>query len=846
MFRLDRAPQRGGVVAPAGPPTTPGIFGLPRPRPPMRPSFLRPALALAALALAPAALAQTLTVEQITQRPETWIGAWPEAPFWTDAGGHVYFEWNPRGEMPADSLWRVPATGGTPERVPAAERRALPPRFEGWHEPGAYSADLRRHVVERGGDLYVYHLDDDRLERLTQTTARESSPAFLADGSVVYRQGDDLYRVAGGAVRQVTDVREGAETPDPTPSDEAAYLRDQQRRLFSVIRERVRLDSLGEAEGERDRAALDLPAPIYTGDQALGAIGLDPTGRFVTYTLAPKDRPDPTLMVDYVTETGVAAEIQARPKVGVARSGAALYVRDTARDTTLRVDLAALPGAFDAADYAREGGAESDSSRGLIPWGPYWSPDGQHAVLDVRTVDNKDRWIARLDPETGALTSLDRQRDEAWLAGPGIAWWGGPSTVGWTGDGERFWFQSERTGWSHLYAVDPETGAVDALTEGAFEVESPTLSRDGQTWFFQSSEGDLGQRHVYRMPAGRGGPQAGGFAQRERLTEGVGRWDFALSPSGDRLALLYSTATAPPEVYVQDVTPGRGGVAERVTESPTEAWRAYPWRDAEIVEVPASDGARVPARIYRPRPERGGAAANGGAVLFVHGAGYLQNAHRWWSIYVREYQFHNLLADLGYVVLDLDYRASAGYGRDWRTAVYRHMGGRDLQDYVDASAYLGTEFGVDPERVAIYGGSYGGFLTLMALFTEPEHFAGGAALRSVTDWAHYNDTYTRNILNTPLQDPEAYRRSSPIEFAAGLEDPLLMTHGLVDDNVQPQDIFRLSQRLIELGKRDWELAIAPVEPHGYTEPTSWADKLARILDLIEHTAGPERGDETEG
>ena len=800
--------------------------------------LLRPALACAALVLAPAALAQTLTVEQITQRPETWIGAWPSQPFWTDAGDHVYFEWNPRGEMPGDSLYRVPARGGEPERVPAAERRALPPRFEGWHaEAGAYSADRRRHVFERGGDLYLYHLDDDRLERLTQTTARESSPAFLADGSIVYRQGDDLYRMAGGAVRQVTDVREGAEKPDPTPSDEAAYLRDQQQRLFDVIRERVRLDSLEEVQDERDRAARGLPDPIYTGDQALGAIALDPSGRFVTYTLTPKNQPDPTLLVDYVTETGVATEIRSRPKVGAARSGAALYVRDTARDTTYRVDLTTLPGAYDAADYAREAGTTADSSRGLIPWGPYWSPDGRFAVLDVRTVDNKDRWIARLDPETGALTSLDRQRDEAWLAGPGIAWWGGPSTVGWTSSGDRFWFQSERTGWSHLYAVDPETGAVDALTEGAFEVESPTLSRDGQTWTFQSSEGDLGQRHVYRMPAGRGG-----FSQRERLTDGVGRWDFALAPSGDRLALLYSTAATPPEVYVQAV----GGEAERVTESPTDEWLAYPWRDAEIVRVPASDGALVPARIYRPRPERGGAAANGGAVLFVHGAGYLQNAHRWWSSYVREYQFHNLLADLGYVVLDLDYRASAGYGRDWRAAVYRWMGGRDLQDYVDASDWLGDEFGVDPERVTIYGGSYGGFLTLMALFTEPEHFGGGAALRSVTDWAHYNDTYTRNILNTPLQDPEAYRRSSPIEFADGLDDPLLMTHGLVDDNVQPQDIFRLSQRLIELGKRDWELAIAPVEPHGYTEPTSWADKLARILDLIEHTAGPERGDGTEG
>lgn len=789
--------------------------------------------ALVALALAAPALAQdrpALTIEQITQRPETWIGAWPGAPFWTDAGDHVYFEWNPRGAMPGDSLYRAPARGGRPERVGAAERRALPPRFEGWHaDPHAYSEDLERHVVERGGDLYVYSLGDERAERLTRTTARESSPQFLADGSIVYREGNNLYRLADGAVEQVTDVRSGRERPEPEASEQDAFLRDQQRRLFGVVRERVVRDSLREAQGGRDRTALGLPSPTYTGDRSVRTLGIDPSGRFVTYTLAADDEPQRTRLVDYVTESGYAEEINARPKVGAARSGTDFYVLDLRRDTTYKIDLTALPGAFDAPDYARERGATADSSRQFTAWGPYWSPDGRFAVLDVRTVDNKDRWIARLDAEAGTLTSLDRQRDEAWIGGPGVSSWGGPSASGWMPDGRRFWFQSERTGWSHLYTADVATGEVRALTSGPFEVEGPVLTRDGRTWFFQSSEGDLGQRHVYRMPADGG--------RRERLTDGEGRWDFALHPSGDRLALLFSQGHRPPEVFVQEV----GEEAVRVTESPTAEWLAYPWREAEVVEIPASDGARVPARIYRPeRP-------NGAAVLFVHGAGYLQNAHRWWSSYVREYQFHNLLADLGYVVLDVDFRASAGYGRDWRTAVYRHMGGRDLQDYVDASRYVGEEFGIDPERVAIYGGSYGGFLTLMALFTEPEHFGSGAALRSVTDWAHYNDGYTRNILNTPTEDPEAFRRSSPIEFADGLEDPLLMTHGLVDDNVQPQDIFRLSQRLIELGKRDWELAIAPVEPHGYTEPTSWADKLHRILDLVEHTVGPERdGGETEG
>ena len=173
------------------------------------------------------------------------------------------------------------------------------------------------------------------------------------------------------------------------------------------------------------------------------------------------------------------------------------------------------------------------------------------------------------------------------------------------------------------------------------------------------------------------------------------------------------------------------------------------------------------------------------------------------------------------MVLDIDYRGSAGYGRDWRTAIYRHMGGRDLQDQVDGSRYLhGAASASTRSAIGIYGGSYGGFITLMALFTEPKYFGAGAALRSVTDWAHYNHGYTGRILNLPQDDTLAYRQSSPIFFAEGLEDPLLIAHGMVDTNVHFQDVVRLAQRLIELGKTDWEMAVYPVENHGFERPDS--------------------------
>ena len=121
----------------------------------------------------------------------------------------------------------------------------------------------------------------------------------------------------------------------------------------------------------------------------------------------------------------------------------------------------------------------------------------------------------------------------------------------------------------------------------------------------------------------------------------------------------------------------------------------------------------------------------------------------------------------------------------------------------------------------------------MAMFTQQQTFAAGAALRSVTDWAHYNHGYTSNILNEPYSDTLAYRQSSPIYFADGLKGALLMCHGMVDVNVNFQDIVRLTQRLIELKKENWELAIYPVEDHGFVEASSWTDEYKRILKLFE-------------
>jgi dipeptidyl aminopeptidase/acylaminoacyl peptidase len=367
-----------------------------------------------------------------------------------------------------------------------------------------------------------------------------------------------------------------------------------------------------------------------------------------------------------------------------------------------------------------------------------------------------------------------------------------------------------------------ETGLKKTLTSGKYEVQQVQLSRDKTNFYITTNEVHPGEQQFYRLPA------SGGKA--EKITTMTGANRVTVSPDEKYIAILYSYSNKPWELYLQKNEPG-GKTEQITTKAMSDEFRSYPWRDPELITFTARDGVQVYARLYKPATP----AANRPAVLFVHGAGYLQNAHKWWSYYFREYMFNNLLAANGYYVMDIDYRGSAGYGRDWRTAIYRHMGGKDLDDNVDGAGYLVKTYSVDPKRIGLYGGSYGGFLTLMALFTTPDVFAAGAALRPVTDWANYNHGYTSDILNEPYNDSLAYHRSSPIYFADGLKSHLLICHGMVDENVQFQDAVKLTQRLIELGKDNWEMAVYPMEDHGFVEPSSWTDEYKRIFKLFENT-----------
>lgn len=745
-----------------------------------------------------------LTVDKIMRDP-IWIGTAPSNVRWSLDGKTIYFNWNP-DKAQADSLYKITLTNRTPQKVSKQERLNLPTGN------GVYNKTNTSYLLEKNGDIFLYDIATSKIRQITNTITRESNPIFSGDERrIIFTADQNLFswEIANGNLTQLTDFKKGKKSTPAPLNEQEKWLKEDQLAYTQILKERN--DAQEETARIRKAEQVKRPKEIYLDDKNVDQARLSPDGNFVTFRLTKNSNAKNTIVPNYVTTSGFTENIPARTKVGAAQNTSEFFVYDIKRDTVLQVKVDELPGITEKPAFVKGDSKDKKvANRGVSFFGPIWSDDGKQAVLMLRAADNKDRWIVQLDVVTQKLNLIHRLHDDAWVGGPGSF------SMGWISN-TSLWFISEETGYSHLYSYDVVSKTQKALTSGKYEVQQVELSRSKKHFYLTTNEVHPGEKHFYKLSI------TGGAA--EKITSATGAHEVEISPDEKMLAYRFSYSNKPWELFL--VENKAGAKAQQITQSLTPEFTSYSWRDPVVTTVKARDGGDIYTRLYKP------AKPNGAAVIFVHGAGYLQNAHKWWSSYFREYMFHNLLVDKGYTVIDMDYRASAGYGRDWRTGIYQFMGGKDLTDHVDGAEWLVKEHGIDPKRIGIYGGSYGGFITLMGMFTTPDAFAAGAALRPVTDWAHYNHGYTSNILNTPVLDSVAYAKSSPIYHAAGLKGSLLICHGMVDVNVHFQDVVRLSQRLIELKKENWELAVYPVEDHGFVEPSSWTDEYKRILKLFE-------------
>jgi len=781
----------------------------------MRMAFLLPLSLAVTSALAQSPAPTPITLEQAMADPD-WIGPPVDAGWWSWDSRRAIFPLKRSGNGVRD-LYAVAVGGGAP-----MARLADPELARADVANPVYDASRRRSAFVRNGDVFVRDLRDGALTQVTRGAAPASDLAFTAGGDgVIWRVGDNWHRYRfGPRVVETVAVLKAEKDPDaPPPAD---GMRADQLRLFTTLRADHDDRQLRKDHDKQLRAAdpSRAPAPVYLGDDvAIDASSLSPDGRWLLVATSAKGADAGRIgkLQKFVTESGYEEQEPERTRVGRNPPPVESFKLVNLGDGSVAdLSIAALPGIDDdplAALRKAAGKPPLTGHRALRAAAMQWSADGRQAALELLSVDNKDRWIATVDFAGKSLRSAHRLSDPAWINSFAF------SDFGWMPDNRTIWLLSEQSGYSHLYTVVPGQ-AARARNQGNWEASSPQFSADGsRVWFvcnrkwpggYEVCEENLRDDSV------------------KEITDLHGVEDFSLAPDQSKVLVRYSGTFLPPQLAV---VPAGGGKASVLTDTRTAAWKARNFLAPQFVQVPSTHGAApIWAKLYRPATLEPGKRYP--IVMFVHGAGYLQDTFSRWSYYFREQMFDQLLVQQGFIVLAMDYRGSAGYGRDWRTAIYRDMGHPELDDYRDGVKWLVDTQQGDANKVGIYGGSYGGFMTLMAMFRAPDVFKAGAALRPVSDWSEYNHDYTAAILNTPDIDPQAYRTSSPIEYAAGLKGALLICHGMMDDNVFFQDSVRLAQRLIELHKDNWSLAPYPLERHGFEHADAWLDEYRRIDELF--------------
>ena len=672
-----------------------------------------------------------LTVDSIMRGPKL-VGTAPSAIRWSRDSSKVYFSWQ-KATDERSATYQVNRDGtGLKQMTPEEIRGIVAP------QTGRFDRSRKRVLAVESGDVVVYDANGGSRRQVTRTSVTESNPrwarndtavTFVRDGNlfimsldatpadaVAFAQLTDIVsaepapaaaaagagaRAGGGGQRgggAGAAAGRGAGGAGTTQTEAQRLLAEQERALIEFLKNQQGGRGGGAAQGGGGRAGgpgggapAATPVPIarlnLTERQNVLDLQLSPDEKYVWVgvneraegTARGQDTPN------YVTSSSYPEMIPGRPNVGDVQGRRMLAILDVRANKTVWADAAAFAGVERKAKPT-----DADVPR-ILNWAaPDVSEDGAYGVVAVRSQDNKDRWYVTVDPATGKASIIDWLHDDAWIreqsvGGGGL---GGGAGIAWLPDNKRFVFLSERTGYMQMYSVDMSAAqpAAKALTSGKWEVTDARLSNDRKTVFLTTNEVHPGERHFYTMSVDGGA--------LTKITSMTGSNEATISPDEKALAIVFSYSNKPPELFTMALAPGAKAV--QVTTTPSDEWSAFKWIDPKVITYKTRDGQDVYARLFTPEMMGAKRDPKKPAVIFVHGAGYLQNAHKYWSTYYREYMFHNILASRGYVVLDPDYRASSGYGRDWRTAIYRHMGGKDLEDIVDGAKYL-----VDKEQVPV-------------------------------------------------------------------------------------------------------------------------------------------------
>ncbi len=443
------------------------------------------------------------------------------------------------------------------------------------------------------------------------------------------------------------------------------------------------------------------------------------------------------------------------------------------------------------------GGTVQWADLGAAPFGQIFSvafsPDGKALLVDTSDLYIKDRRLFTVDPSTGRSMLLVREVDPKNVT---AEWW-----ADWAPDAKGVYFISDRDNDYHLYYQPLRGGAPKRLSRGAWAVFSAAVSRRAAAVFFIANPSNPEERQLFRMPLRGGAPR--------RLSAAAGNHDPLLSPDGRWVADLFSNDVTPPDLYL--LASNEAGAARQVTHSPLAEFSDYRWVAARYVSFPnVHDGTLLHARLTLP-PDFN-PARKYPAIL---GSVYSNTVHNRWGgrIYHPTWGIDQYLAQQGYVIMNVDISGSSGYGKAFRQRIGEDYGGVDVEDLYSGVQYLIGQGFVDAQRVGIWGSSYGGLLTTMSLFKKPGVYRAGVAGAPATSLYHAETGEMRTMM-APQDHRQQYAASSAFLQSGGLQDHLLIIHGMKDDVVLFKDSISLTQRLILQGG-DVDLVVLPNSPHGW-------------------------------
>lgn len=672
------------------------------------------------------------------------------------------------------------------------------------HPSGAMWSPDGRSVVfvwDRAGLSKVFVVPGDASTAPRELTEAGSSLAgafFSSDGrSLLVPRNGDLWRVP-------LDGRP-ASAVWTTPAPETSIVPSPDRQKVAFVRSGHELWVRSLDGGSESRVAVDA-----TG---IGNVGWSPDARYIGF---------------------VAGSHAIRHEQTPSYSGVKIIYTITENVPGQAFVVAASGGQPRPLDVSG-GGGPSGGSRSAFAT-RRWI-DGTHIVSDRTSPDFKRRTISIADitaPRTTSPTVLHEDVEDKFWSMTGDA----GATAQPSPDRKRITFLSDRDGWDHIYVSGVSPNSAVQITKGRFEAWRPQWSPDGTRIAFDANEPDhYGDRHLYvaTMTASADGAPRATIAA---ITSGRGT-DIApsWSPDGTRLLYQHTDPHNSADLWVVDAKPGATPV--RLTTSMPASIDRAAMVEPEVVHYRGPDGKQVPAWLFVPKNlDR---SRKHPAIVWIHGDGINQNYDGWhvqrnYAVY---YSFHQYLLQKGYVVIAPDYRGSIGYGREWREGVYMDVGGKDAKDAWMAANYLKTLPYVDGDRLGVWGLSYGGFFTLIAVTDQPKLFRAAVDVAGVVDYAmYYEDPYhggwTRSRIGTPEEHPDVYANASPLSHVDRLERPLLILHGTSDVNVPYLHSVRLIDELMKKGKGDLVSFMSyPGEFHYFTREHVLRDAWHRVEDFFD-------------